>query len=184
MRGLSIILLAVLCILIAATIHAISNGSINGMVMSANNNAVPDAKVTLWAISGENNFAVMSIEDNPQYTTNFSNSMVGVYTFFDVPPGVYNITAEKDNNSFFAIAEVKEGTTTANIVLPGFYATFEPPAPAIPERKEYFTYVPVYIKDEPALPEGIKSPGLTAISAIISMLIALLIGAKKILERS
>ena len=121
-------------------------GTITGVITTGNRQAVPDALVTLYDMDG--NFVF--VPDNPQFTSNGTGNNVGVYTFYDVPPGLYNVTAVKGDIEFFAIAELYSGTASHNIVLADYFVTpedFVPPeapaeGPELEQPRQYFTFVP------------------------------------------
>lgn len=121
-------------------------GTITGVITTGNRQAVPDALITLYDMDGNHVF----VPDNPQFSSNGTGNNVGVYTFYDVPPGAYNITAIKGDSEFFAIAELYSGTATNNIVLADYFVTpedFVPPeapveGPGLEQPRQYFTFVP------------------------------------------
>ncbi|WP_230741419.1 carboxypeptidase-like regulatory domain-containing protein [Methanooceanicella nereidis] len=156
-------------------------GSISGMVTSGDNAAIPDATVALWMMDGDVITGLLEIEDNPQYTTNQTSPVVGLYSFFNVPSGVYNITAEKDGYWFFTEAVVTEGTTTANIVIPEYVASEYPAGlgPYEPPERQYFTYVPVIINRTPPEPTITRTSGPDILAFAIAMLFALSIVRKR-----
>lgn len=138
-------------------------GTITGTVTTGNSHAVPDALVTLYDMDGY----FVYVPENPQFTSNGTGNNVGVYTFYDVSPGTYNVTASKGESWFFAIATVGQGTATANVVLPEYVVTpkdFEQPAVPEPERP-YFTYVPAIIDRSATTASRQSTPvSLTAVS--------------------
>ena len=101
-------------------------GTINGMVMDKHRNGIPNATVTLWATRWANdtyeNVKAVEIKDNPQLTIGDPMvAAIGVYNFFDVPMGIYNITAEKEGHMWFAWVNVSHsGMHTNNIALPDY----------------------------------------------------------------
>ena len=106
-----------------------ATGTITGIVLSSvGSHAVPDAVVTLYDEYGN----LAPVPDNPQQSSSGIGNNAGIYTFYDVPPGVYNVTAEKGGIMFFAIADVTSGTATANVVLPEYVETepaYQEPTP-------------------------------------------------------
>ena len=117
------------------------NGTITGVITTSYSQAVPDALVLLSDMDG--NF--VDVPDNPQFSSNGTGNNVGVYTFYDVPPGTYNVTAEKGDSLYFAIATVDGGTSSTNIVLPDYYVTpedFPSETTIVPTPKPYITFVP------------------------------------------
>jgi hypothetical protein len=138
-------------------------GTITGIVMSsAGSHAVPDAVVTLYDEYGN----IAPVPDNPQQSSSGIGNNAGIYTFYDVPPGVYNVTAEKGGIMFFAIADVTSGTATANIVLPEYVETEPAYQEPTPVPRPYFTYVPIKVgkmavppRTEEGLPVGLAVVG-------------------------
>ncbi|CAJ35435.1 hypothetical protein [Methanocella arvoryzae] len=62
---------------------------------------------------------MVELPDNPQYVQwDEQAAAPGTYTFTRVPEGKYYIEAVHNNNSWFAIATVDKGTTTANVAIP------------------------------------------------------------------
>jgi hypothetical protein len=141
-------------------------GTITGIVMSSvGSHAVPDAVVTLYDEYG--NFA--PVPNNPQQSSSGIGNNAGIYTFFDVPYGIYNVTAEKGGIVFFAIVDVSGGTATANIVLPEYVETepaYQPEPVPSPLPRPYYTYVPIKVgktavppRTEEGLPVGLAVVG-------------------------
>lgn len=164
------LLVTITLALMASPALARDGGAVTGMVLAGGNNAaVPDAVVTLWEVDSEgSNIAIAPIPNNPQYTSNLSSTVVGVYTFFDVPYGTYNITVDKGGRSFFARVYVTSGTTTANIVLPEYNETATL-SETSPEPSVYYTYVPVTIATTSPGPAALESPGFDGITLIIAL---------------
>ncbi|WP_424357486.1 hypothetical protein [Methanocella sp. MCL-LM] len=70
---------------------------------------------------------MVKVPDNPQYVQwDEQAAAPGTYTFSRVPEGKYYIEAVHNNNSWFAIATVYKGTTTANVAIPPRNWTPEP----------------------------------------------------------
>lgn len=172
LRILPLIMVALTLAIIPSAAQENGTGTITGLVLTGNNVAIPDAYVTLYPESDVGVDAYQAIPDNPQLTSNFTHPVVGVYTFYDVPYGIYNVTAEKDGESFYAIVNVTAGTATANIVIPGVDDTWTAadfsPEPGSPGQ--YYTYVPVKIEKDMQDTSMAKSPGfdvLTAVACIV-----------------
>ena len=141
-------------------------GTITGIVLSSvGSHAVPDAVVTLYDEYGN----LAPVPENPQQSSSGIGNNAGVYTFFDVPYGIYNVTAEKGGILFFAIVDVSGGTATANIVLPEYVETepaYQPDLGPSPLSRPYFTYVPIKVgktavppRTEEGLPVGLAVVG-------------------------
>ncbi|OPY29927.1 MAG: hypothetical protein A4E28_00583 [Methanocella sp. PtaU1.Bin125] len=152
-------------------------GTITGVVTSSvGSHAVPDAIVTLYDMDGN----LAAVPENPQYTSNGTGNNAGIYMFYDVPFGTYNVTAAKGDSWFFAIAEVGEGTVTANVVLPEYVETepaYRPDLGPSPVPKPYFTYVPIKVGTV-APPSGIEE-GLPVGLAVVGGIGALLLYGRR-----
>jgi hypothetical protein len=152
-------------------------GTITGIVLSSvGSHAVPDAVVTLYDEYG--NFA--PVPNNPQQSSSGIGNNAGIYTFFDVPYGIYNVTAEKGGIVFFAIVDVSGGTATANIVLPEYVETepaYRPDLGSPPVQKPYITFVPVMV-GRVAQPSGIEE-GLPVGLAVVGGIGALLLYGRR-----
>jgi len=62
---------------------------------------------------------IVKIPENPQHVQwNESVAAPGTYTFTHVPEGTHYIEAVHDNRTWFAIASLNQGTTTANVAIP------------------------------------------------------------------
>jgi hypothetical protein len=110
------------------TVRVVGWGTVSGVVTDKNQHGVPDAKMTLWAWNGTGNVGVLGIPDNPQLTNEGRTATIGTYTFTYVPAGVYNLTAEKDNQTYFAMVYLTVGTYTANVAFPDYiYTAYIPP---------------------------------------------------------
>jgi hypothetical protein len=160
--------------------HPVPAGTISGIVLSSvGSHAVPDATVTLYDEYG--NFA--AVPNNPQQSSSGIGNNAGVYTFFDVPYGVYNVTAEKGGIMFFAIVDLSGGTATANIVLPEYVETepaYRPDLGSPPVQKPYITFVPVIV-GRVAQPSGIEE-GLPVGLAVVGGIGALLLYSRRYVE--
>ncbi|HEY3274289.1 MAG TPA: carboxypeptidase-like regulatory domain-containing protein [Methanocella sp.] len=111
------------------TVRVVGWGTVSGVVTDKNKNGVPYAKVTLWIWNGTDNVGILRSPDNPQLTVAESTiAAPGTYTFTYVPAGVYNLTAEKDNHTYFAMVYLTVGTYTANVAFPDYvYPAYIPP---------------------------------------------------------
>ncbi len=171
MRALAIAA-AILLVIASAPAIAQEYGSITGIVTSANNQAVPGATVTLYAVlDGTDAFA--AVPNNPQYTSDFSSSLPGAYTFTGVPPGTYNVTAWWNGSWFYSTVNLTGGTATANVVIPEYVDVLSIPSPTpIPTPKTYYTYVPVRLSSPLPPATAARSPGFEAVLLLIGLLIA------------
>lgn len=105
------------------TVRVVGWGTVSGMVTDKNQQGVPNAKMTLWVWNGTANAGIARVPDNPQLTNDGSTAAVGTYTFAYVPEGTYNLTAEKDNHTYFAMVYITAGTYTANVAFPDYIYT-------------------------------------------------------------
>lgn len=173
MRASGILAAIVFILLAAAPALAQEYGSISGIVTSANNAAVPDAVVTLWAVE-DGTMAQAAVPNNPQFTSNFTTSLPGAYVFTGVPPGKYNVTAARGPYFYYAGVNLTGGTATANIVIPEpievLNVTPPPPTP-----QAYYTYVPVHVSSPLPQATAARSPGPGALALLISIPVAMLI---------
>lgn len=167
MKSLAVV--AIVLLLIAIAPAAAQTGIVTGMVTSANNAAVPDATVTLSY--ADDNVAV-DVPNNPQFTTNYSSAIPGMYTFINVPYGRYNVTAEKDGYSFYATINVTSGTATANVVIPENITVAMATSTPQPYTR-YYTYVPVKVTSAPPQATTTRSPGFDMIASLGAFLVCL-----------
>jgi hypothetical protein len=127
--------------------------------------------------------AIVPLPDgqNPQEVQwDSAKAAPGTFTFYKVPFGIYYMEAVHGNHSYFAIANVTEGTTTANVAIPpeGTGIQWQPvgetSATATPSP------VPTVLPPPPSMPSPTPSPGLTTISAIAGLtLVSLYVVMKK-----
>lgn len=97
--------------------------SISGRVYDANHNAIPNAKVTLYYTKFIMDYVAadpVKMQDNPQLTSNGSKSLMGLYVFTGLPPDVYIVTVEKDGIAYTEKVQLREGTKTADLTIPGY----------------------------------------------------------------
>jgi hypothetical protein len=171
MKASGMLAAIILILLAAAPALAEEYGSITGIVTSANNAAVPDAVVTLWAIVDGTPVQAV-VPNNPQYTSNFSTTLPGAYAFTSVPPGKYNITAARGQYLYYAEVNLTGGTATANIVIPENIDVLNISAPTPPPTpRTYYTYVPVRVSSP--VPQAIaRSPGFEGLIVLLAIPIA------------
>lgn len=104
-------------------------GTISGMVTDQNKNGVPNATVKLYRTivneSGIWSTTLFESPENPQWTVSRPEvAAIGTYTYYKIPSGIYNVTAEKADASgnvylWFAHVNLTEGTATNNVAIPG-----------------------------------------------------------------
>jgi len=162
-------------------------GTISGMVTDKNKNGIPNATVKLWTVKEGNgtleNQKLVKSPENPQQTVSRADiAAIGTYTYYRVPSGIYNLTAEKTDNAgnvhiWFAIVNLTVGTATNNVALPDYVvpqaqpATPTPapvvsstPAPATP------TPAPATATPIPATPTPTPTPGFETVFALAGLL--------------
>jgi len=149
-------------------------GAITGVILSSvGSHAVPNANVALYDEYGN----LAAVPDNPQLSSNGTGNNGGVYMFYDVPYGLYNVTAEKGGVEFFAIVNLSTGTATANVVLPEYVETEPayqeplPPEVPAPTPRPLRYFLPITVGRTPASPapdEGLPF-GLAAIGGISAL---------------
>ncbi len=157
------------------TVRVVGWGTVSGMVTDKNKNGVPYAKMTLWVWNGTDNVGILRSPDNPQMTVAESTiAAPGTYTFTYVPAGVYNLTAEKDNHTYFAMVYLTVGTYTANVAFPDYVYTARIPPTVTP------TPVPTATPTSTATPTPTPkaSPGFEAILVLVGIGVGIMISRK------
>ena len=114
----------------SAVVQVVGWGTISGMVTDKNKNGIPNATVKLWTTKFLNdtreNQKLVKSPENPQYTVSRPEiAAIGTYTYYRVPSGQYNLTAEKADSSgnvhmWFAWVDLNVGTATNNVALPDY----------------------------------------------------------------
>jgi hypothetical protein len=97
--------------------------SISGRVYDANHNAIPGAKVTLYYTKFLLEYkpaGQVKIANNPQFTSDGSKSLTGLYLFSGLSSEVYIVTVEKDGIAYSENVQVIEGTKTVDLTIPGY----------------------------------------------------------------
>lgn len=146
---------------------------------------ISGAVVTLYyydSATGEKG-EIVKMPDNPQYVQwDEQAAAPGTYTFARVPEGTYYIEAVHGNNSWFAIATVNRGTTTANVAIPPKNWTQDPTA--VPSATTVVTPStstappPATVTPEPS-PTSTPAPGMEAAAALAGIAIISLYLARK-----
>ncbi|CAJ37271.1 PGF-CTERM sorting domain-containing protein [Methanocella arvoryzae] len=116
-------------------VEVVGWGTISGMVTDKNKNGIPNATVKLWTTKWANDtwesVRLVKSPENPQYTVSRPEiAAIGTYTYYRVPSGIYNLTAEKADSSgnvhmWFAIVNLTVGTATNNVALPDYVVPSE-----------------------------------------------------------
>ena len=132
----------------------------SGIVTDQNKVGIPYANVTLYyavqngsvAEQYDNN-GIVKIPENPQQSNDGRTAAVGMYTYYRVPWGLYNVTAEKEGHCILrslpawsaqrysdtagqANFNGEIGTATHNIAIPdyAYMAPVTPTANCSPDR--------------------------------------------------
>ena len=169
------------------TVHVVGWGTISGMVTDKNKNGVPGATVTLWTAkkneSGTWNTAVYLSPDNPQQTVSRPEvAAIGTYTYYRIPEGLYNVTAEKadaagNNHLWFAVVNLtaEMGTATHNVAIPDLIIS----TPSItPTPTQTVTATPTPTEVPTVTPK--PSPGFEIVFALAGLLgVAYLLARKE-----
>lgn len=121
------------------------HNSISGRVYDANHNAIPNAKVTLYNTKFTLEYVAsdpVKSASNPQYTSNGSMSLTGLYVFTGLSSNVYIVTAEKDGIAYSETVLLNEGTKTADITIPGYIDKTYSSSPTVtPRPSPTYTHV-------------------------------------------
>ena len=119
---------------------------------------------------------MVNLPDNPQYVQwDEQAAAPGTYTFTRVPEGTYYIEAVHGNNSWFAIATVSRGTTTANVAIPP--GNWAQESTAIPSSTPVITSTPAATSIITAAPSlsaqpdqsATPSPGMDLVAALTGL---------------
>ncbi len=170
----------------SADVKVVGWGTISGMVTDKNKYGVPNATVKLYTTNttdgNVNNVALYPSPENPQYTVSRPEvAAIGTYTYYRIPSGIYNVTAEKadaagNNHIWFAIVNLTVGTATNNVAIPtlvyssGVPTTVTPTPPAV-------TATPTPTAAPPVTPT--PAPGFEMVFALAGLLgVAFLIARK------
>jgi PGF-CTERM protein len=169
-----------------ADVNVVGWGTISGMVTDKNKNGVPNANVTLWKTianeSGVFNTERYASPENPQLTVSRPEvAAIGTYTYYRIPSGIYNVTAEKadaagNNHMWFAIVNLTVGTATNNVAIPDLVISAPPTATPVtsPTATATVTVTPV-----PPTPTPTPAPGFEMVFALAGLLgVAYLIARK------
>jgi len=155
-------------------VQVVGWGTISGMVTNKNKIGIPNATVKLWTVKWANgtyeNQKLVRAPENPQQTVSRPEiAAIGTYTYYRVPSGQYNLTAEKADSSgnvhlWFAWVNLTVGTATNNVALPDYaggsiVAATPPPPPAVTLAPA--PTMPVQV--ETSLPTPFPAPGFESV---------------------
>jgi|AGTN01.3.fsa_nt_gi hypothetical protein len=170
------------------TVNVVGWGTISGMVTDKNKNGVPGATVTLWTAkrntTGVWNTAVYLSPDNPQQTVSRPEvAAIGTYTYYRIPEGLYNVTAEKtdaagNNHLWFAVVNLtaEMGTATHNVAIPDLIIS----TPTITPTQQAGTPTPTVAPTEVPTVTPKPSPGFEIVFALAGLLgVAYLLARKE-----
>jgi PGF-CTERM protein len=171
-------------------VHVVGWGTISGMVTDKNKNGVPNATVKLWTTDIFDNGTIANKKlyespENPQQTVSRPEiAAIGTYTYYRIPSGIYNVTAEKadaagNNHIWFAIVNLTVGTATNNVAIPDLVITVPPTPTTAPATA---TPVPATATPVPATPTPTPTPtpGFETVFALAGLLgVAYLIARKE-----
>jgi PGF-CTERM protein len=174
-------------------VQVVGWGTISGMVTDKNKNGVPNATVKLWRIDNGVYYANGSVinkdlypsPENPQQTVSNPNvAAIGTYTYYRIPSGIYNVTAEKadaagTNHIWFAIVNLTVGTATNNVAIPDLVVSAPPTAtPVVGTPTPTPTATPTPAPT--ATPTPTPTPGFETVFALAGLLgVAYLIARKE-----
>ncbi len=156
-------------------VRVVGWGTVSGVVTDKNKQGVPNAKMTLWYWNGTANVGILESSDNPQLTNDGSTATIGTYTYTYVPVGVYNLTAEKDGQVYYAKVFLEAGTYTANVAFPDYI--YIPPVTPTP------VLTPTPTPSATPTPTPAPSPGFGAVFAIMAIVAGIAGAAFKIGKR-
>jgi PGF-CTERM protein len=163
-------------------------GTISGMVTDKNKNGVPNATVKLWRTvandSGVFSTTLYPSYENPQQTVSRPEiAAIGTYTYYRIPSGIYNVTAEKEdasgnNHIWFAIVNLTVGTATNNVAIPDLVISTPIVNTPTPTPAATVTVTPTPAPT--ATPTPTPSPGFEMVFALAGLLgVAYLIARKE-----
>jgi PGF-CTERM protein len=171
----------------STTVYVVGWGTVSGIVTDQNKVGIPYANVTLW-IAKQNsttaeqfdNQKILKIPENPQQSNDGRTAAVGMYTYYRVPWGLYNVTAEKEGHVWYAVFALgpnyitgapssmsgEIGTATHNIAIPDY--AYMPPATPTPTITP--TATAVVSAPATATPTATPTPGFEALFALAGLL--------------
>lgn len=116
---------------------------------------------------------IVPLPDNPQFV-NADPDMAapGMFTFTRVPAGKYYLEANNSGRIFFAIADVYQGTTTANIHIPGGWQQVN--ATPVPTATPTVSPPPLLPTPSPSPTPAPRTPGFEALAASMAFAIAVM----------
>jgi len=170
-------------------VQVVGWGTISGMVTDKNKNGVPDATVKLYRTvvndSGIFSTTLYPSPENPQQTVSRPEvAAIGTYTYYRIPSGIYNVTAEKadasgNNHIWFAIVNLTVGTATNNVAIPDLVISVpQNTATPTPVVTPVVTVTPTPVPTPTPTPT--PSPGFETVFALAGLLgVAYLIARKE-----
>ncbi len=127
----------------STVVNVVGWGTVSGIVTDQNKVGIPYANVTLYYAVQNDSVAeqydtngIVKIPENPQQSNDGRTAAVGMYTYYRVPWGLYNVTAEKEGHLYYAVFLLgphnatdtagqanfngEIGTATHNIAIPDY----------------------------------------------------------------
>ena len=173
-------------------VHVVGWGTISGMVTDKNKNGIPNATVKLWTTQWANgtyeNVKLVKTPENPQQTVSRESiAAIGTYTYYRVPSGIYNLTAEKTDSAgnvhmWFAWVNLTVGTATNNVALPDYVVSIVPTGTTAPIATPTQSAVatPTTVPTQASTPTPTPTPGFETVFALAGLLgVAYLVTRKK-----
>ncbi len=150
------------------------HNSISGRVYDANHNAIPNAKVTLYNTKFTLEYSAtdpVKSPNNPQYTSNGSTSLTGLYVFTGLSSNVYIVTAEKDGIAYSKTVLLNEGTQTADITIPGYVEKTYSSSPTVTPRPSptYTNVIPTASVPMPDIGAALGDLARLALMALVGL---------------
>ena len=183
----------------STVVNVVGWGTVSGIVTDQNKVGIPYANVTLYYAVENSTIAeqydtngIVKIPENPQQSNDGRTAAVGMYTYYRVPWGLYNVTAEKEGHLYYAVFVLgpntavatagatnfngEIGTATHNIAIPD-YAYM---APAVVTATATPTPSAPTVTVAPTAATATPSPGFEALFALAGLLgVAYLIARKE-----
>lgn len=165
----------------SCVVHVVGWGTISGMVTDKNKNGIPNATVKLWTTKYANDsyekVKLYSSPENPQQTVSRPEiAAIGTYTYYRIPSGIYNLTAEKADSAgnvhiWFAIVNLTVGTATNNVALPDYVVPTVVTATPIPATPTPAAATPTPVPATPTpVPTPTPTPGFETVFALAGLL--------------
>jgi PGF-CTERM protein len=123
--------------------------------------------------------------ENPQQTVSRPEvAAIGTYTYYRIPSGIYNVTAEKtdasgNNHIWFAIVNLTVGTATNNVAIPDLVISV-PPTPSPTTGTPTPVITPTPTPTATPTPTPTPTPGFEVVFALAGLMgVAYLLARKE-----